>query len=125
MNKRESIANTVLSMLLSGKVIYREDINALGEDANYVIDFIRNNKMIPVHCNRGKEGADPFWYMTENDIHMYTNNRSEQKERQKKIVTIGQKKRQLKSAQQLLSSLSIPIPEKLQDVINSTFSVHQ
>lgn len=122
MNKRESIANTVLSMLLSGKTIHREDINALGEDANYIFDFIRNIKMTPVQCNRGKDGADPFWYMAENDIHMYKNNRSEQKERQKKIVTVGQKKRQLKSAQQLLSSLSIPIPGKLQDVINSTFS---
>lgn len=124
MNKRESIANTVLSMLLSGKIIYREDVNSLGEDANYIFDYIRNIKMVPVQCNRGKEGAEPFWYMAKNDIHMYQNNRTEQKERQRKIVTIGQKKRQLKSAQQLLSSLSIPIPEKLQDVINSTFSAH-
>lgn len=125
MSKRESIADTVLSMLLSGKIVYRENINVLGEDANYILDFIRNVKMIPVQCNRGKDGGEPFWYMSENDIHMYNNNRSEQKERQKKIVTIGQKKRQLKNAQQLLSSLSIPIPEKLQDVINSTFTPYQ
>lgn len=122
MNKRESIADIVVSMLLTGKIIYREDINNLGEDANYILDFIRNIKLIPVQCNRGKEGSDPYWYMADNDIQMYKKNRTEQRERQKKVVNIGQRKRQLKSTQELLRSLSIPVPDKLQDVINSTFS---
>ncbi|MBG2916320.1 hypothetical protein I4901_18345, partial [Proteus cibarius] len=54
MNKRDIIANQVLEELLDGQIIYRDDINKLGEDANYVINCLRNQMLIPVVCKRAK-----------------------------------------------------------------------
>jgi len=122
MNKRQEIAEKVVSTLLTGKCVYREDINNLGEDANYVIDYIRNNRLIPVECNKGCAGADPYWFMSSDNIDLYRSNRSEQIAKQKKIVTLGQRKRQLKNTEQLFKSLDIPIPPQLQDVIKNTFT---
>ncbi len=122
MNKRQEIADKVVLILLEGKHVYREDINCLGEDANYVIDYIRNIKLIPIECNRGVSGAEPFWYMSNYNIKMYRSHRDEPRSRQKNFVTQGQRKRQITIAEQLFHNLEIPIPQKFQDIIKNTFA---
>lgn len=122
MNKRQAIAEKVLSTFLSGGKVHRKDINDLGEDANYVIDYIRNKQLVPVECCRGGYGRDSFWYMSKDNIVQYQTRRSDQIAKQKCAVSLEQRKRQLKSTVVLLKSLDLPISEEFKTVMKNTFT---
>ncbi|WP_241618930.1 hypothetical protein [Rosenbergiella epipactidis] len=122
MNKRQAIAEKVLATFLSGGKVHRKDINDLGEDANYVIDHLRNKKLVPIECSKGGYGRDSFWYMSKDNIVQYQTKRSDQIAKQKHAVFLEQRKRQLKSTAVLLKSLDLPISEELKNVMKSTFT---
>lgn len=122
MNKRDVIAEKVINLLLEGRKVSRVEINELGDDANYVIDLIRNKRLIPVECDKGRGGIEPYWFMSKNNIELYVSDRKKQIAQQKSYITLEQRKRQLKNAERLLKSMDIPISPKLQDVIDKVFS---
>lgn len=122
MNKRDVIAEKVIKLLLEGHKVSRVEINELGDDANYVIDLIRNKRLIPVECDKGRVGVEPYWFMSKSDIALYMSDRKKQMAQQKIYITVEQRKRQLKSAERLLKSMDIPISPKLQDIIDKVFS---
>lgn len=124
MNKRDIIAKQVLKELLDGQIVYRDDINQLGEDANYVINCLRNQMLIPVACKRAKQGEDAFWFMPEKEIIRYNDpkERPIQRNEQRRYIETYRQKRNLKSTRDTLQSLNIPIPMELTNKINSLFN---
>jgi len=123
MNKRDIIAEQVLKELLDGQLIYRDDINKLGEDANYVINCLRNQMLIPVVCKRAKQGEDAFWFIPEKEIGRYNDQkeRSAQRNEQRKYIDTYRLKRNIKNTHDTLQSLNVPIPKEFTEKVDSLF----
>jgi len=78
---RTSEAWRLLEQFLTGRCFTRGDIQIEcgHQDANQLLDVLRNKMSIPVTCQKGRGGLPSVWYMEKEDIDMYQHHRAEQK----------------------------------------------